>query len=99
MREKPVIVSSQQLGLSLSLELLTELQNDKPVIHLLWATSEEQDEFGCICAEFSGQFATPTQRRSWLLLKALETNTFEDALEVARMAEAFLLGAATDAKR
>jgi hypothetical protein len=37
-------------------------------------------------------FTNPVQRRSWLLLKALETNTFEDALELARKAETFVVG-------
>lgn len=42
--------------------------------------------------DLSKKFANPVQRRAWLLLRALETNTFEDALELARKAEALVVG-------
>jgi len=37
--------------------------------------------------------ADPGRRRSWLLAKALETHPLDEALELARTAEAFIIGA------
>ena len=40
----------------------------------------------------------PVRRRSWLLAKALESQPLEEALELARTAEAFITGSPTPAE-
>ena len=43
-------------------------------------------------AEVAGLLADPVRRRSWLLAKALASHPLDQALELARSAEAFITG-------
>jgi hypothetical protein len=45
-------------------------------------------------ANLCGAFDDPARRRFWLLIKALETTPFREALALAKGAEAFLTGSA-----
>lgn len=92
MAEKPITPPNQHLGLSLSRHLLAKLNGPGSLgqAEPVWAIASEAITPGV--GLWHG-LANPVQRRSWLLLKALEIHTLEHALELAQRAEAFLLGA------
>jgi DNA-directed RNA polymerase specialized sigma24 family protein len=56
------------------------------------AGDHNQDENSTDPAGLAEALTDPVRRRSWLLAKALETQPLDQALELARTAEAFITG-------
>ena|ERR1051325_2236959 len=53
---------------------------------------DKPDDRSIDLAEVAGLLADPVRRRSWLLAKALASHPLDQALELARSAEAFITG-------